>query len=186
MQYKSIELLEELSLITQENLNFGISLKSIPDEKLQFKIKDDSWSVLECLEHLNLYGNFYLPEIDKRIKASNLSFDDVFKSGFLGNKFANDMLPKENMKTMNTFKSKNPIHSNLNKEKVLNIFIKQQVQILDLLEIAKTKNLTKIKTSITLPLLKFRLGDTFRFVINHNIRHVAQAENILKIKIETK
>jgi hypothetical protein len=52
--------------------------------------------------------------------------------------------------------------------------------MLKLLETASTKNLTKIKTAITLPLLKFRLGDTFRFVIYHNERHIVQAQKVLK------
>jgi hypothetical protein len=81
---------------------------------------------------------------------------------------------------MNTFKSKNPIQSNLDKEKVILDFINQQKKFLDLLSIASEKNLTKIKTSLTLPLLKFRLGDTFRFVIYHNERHIVQAKNVLK------
>jgi hypothetical protein len=90
------------------------------------------------------------------------------------------MLPKSNMKTMNTFTSKNPINSKLEKETVLLGFINQQEEMLALLDTAKNKDLTKIKTSITLPLLKFRLGDTFRFVIYHNQRHIVQAQKVLK------
>jgi hypothetical protein len=90
------------------------------------------------------------------------------------------MLPKEHMKKMKTFKRKNPINSNLDKETVIKKFIYQQEQMLNLLALSKNKNLNKIKTSITLPLLKFKLGDTFRFVIYHNERHIVQAQNILK------
>jgi hypothetical protein len=117
----------------------------------------------------------------KRMNSSSLPKTNVFKSGYLGNKFALDMLPKDGMKTMNTFKSKNPIHSQLDKDKVLDTFIQQQKEFLELLEIAENKNLTKIKTSITLPLLKFRLGDTFRFVIYHNERHVVQAKKAISL-----
>ena len=83
---------------------------------------------------------------------------------------------------MNTFKSKNPIYSQLDKNQVIETFLQQQKQFLELLTIAKEKNLTKIKTSITLPILKFRLGDTFRFVIYHNERHVVQAKKTLPIQ----
>ena len=42
-------------------------------------------------------------------------------------------------------------------------------------------NLTKVKTSITISnWIKLRLGDTFRFVIHHNLRHVVQAKNLLE------
>ena len=92
-----------------------------------------------------------------------------------------DMLPNDEMKKMNTFKSKNPIYSKLNNEKVLLEFLDLQSELKVLLEKARTKNLTKIKTSITLPLLKFRLGDTLRFVIYHNERHIVQAKKIYRI-----
>ncbi|WP_370408300.1 hypothetical protein [Tenacibaculum dicentrarchi] len=123
---------------------------------------------------------FYNNEIRKRIEKSKYQKSTVFKSGYLGNKFALDMLPKEGMKTMNTFKSKNPIYSKLDKKVVLVRFITLQKELLNLLELANNIDLTKTKTAITLPILKFRLGDTFRFVINHNQRHIIQAKNIFK------
>ena len=181
MEFKTRELLQELSKKVQSHLDFAHSLQQLSEVQLNGKKNVKSWSALECLEHLNLYGNFYIPEIKKRMKASSIPASKTFQSGKWGNKFAQDMLPKEGMKTMNTFKSKNPIHSTLDASNVIETFANQQKEFLELLQIAKTKNLTKIKTSLTLPVLKFRLGDTFRFVINHNERHVVQAKKALKI-----
>jgi hypothetical protein len=181
MILKSEVLISELKTYTKRHIQFTKTLLNYSEQQLQYKQKKESWNILECLEHLNLYGNFYIPEIKKRISNSITRPSEFFKSGYLGNKFSLDMLPKENMKTMNTFKGKNPVNKKLNSEKVLQNFIEQQEQILNLLELAKGKNLTKIKTSITLPFLKFRLGDTFRFLIYHNERHIIQAENIIKI-----
>jgi hypothetical protein len=179
MVFNSDKLLTELKETVQNHLKFSKSLLEISERILQSKVNEKKWSVLECLEHLNLYGDFYIPEIKKRINESTSNYQTNFKSGFLGNKFALDMLPKDGMKTMNTFKSKNPITTQLAKEKVLLRFISQQEEMLLLLDNVRTKNLTKIKTSITLPLLKFRLGDTFRFVIYHNKRHIEQAKKVL-------
>ncbi len=93
-----------------------------------------------------------------------------------------DMLPKEKLNKMKTFKSKNPIYSTLNSQQVIDSFLAHQRKLLELLTIAKEKNLTKIKTAITLPLLQFRLGDTFRFTIYHNERHIVQAKKVLENK----
>ena len=180
MIINSDKLLTELTSLVKNQIAYSKTLLERSENELQFRMQEKSWSVLECIEHLNFYGDFYLPEITKRMKYSNSNSDINFKSGFLGNKFSMDMLPKEKMKTMNTFKSKNPLNSNLEKEKVLHKFINQQEEMLILLKMAKNKNLNKIKTSITLPLLKFKLGDTFRFVIYHIERHLKQAENVLK------
>lgn len=89
------------------------------------------------------------------------------------------MLPKDSLNKMKTFKSMNPIHSNLDK-KVLNEFIIQQKQMINLLNEAENVDLNKIKTSISISsLIKLRLGDTFRFVIYNNLRHIEQAKKIL-------
>ncbi|MBE7651838.1 DinB family protein [Tenacibaculum finnmarkense] len=178
--FNTKELLSELKQIVVSHIRYVESLKNNTTEELQYKKTTVSWSVLECLEHLNLYAEFYNNEIRKRIEKSKYQKSTVFKSGYLGNKFALDMLPKEGMKTMNTFKSKNPIYSKLDKKVVLERFIKLQKELLNLLELANNIDLTKTKTAITLPILKFRLGDTFRFVIYHNQRHIIQAKNIFK------
>ncbi len=79
---------------------------------------------------------------------------------------------------MKTLKAMNPIHSQLNKE-VVEEFIRQQKQLLELLEKAGNVDLQKIKTGISISkLIRLKLGDTFRFVIYHNERHVVQAQKI--------
>ena len=179
MIHNSKKVIADLVLMTTSHIKYAKQLLEISEEKLQIKHSEKSWSVLECLEHLNRYALFYNAEINKKMNASSLPFSETFKSSYLGQKFSMDMLPKENMKTMNTFKSKNPNSSALSKETVLLSFIQLQEELLSYLEIAKNKNLDKIKTKTTLPILKFKLGDTFRFVIHHNERHVVQAKNVL-------
>lgn len=179
MIYNSTTVICDLTLMTSAYINYGKQLLEISEENLQFKQSSKSWSVLECLEHINMYTAFYNKEINKNMRASSFPFSETFNSTYLGNKFANDMLPKEDMKTMNTFKRKNPNASKLDKDQVVPTFIKLQKEMLSYLEIAKSKNLNKIKTYTTLPILKFKLGDTFRFVIHHNERHVVQAKRVL-------
>ena len=165
--------------MTNSHINYANELLNIPDNKLQYKQSNRSWSVLECLEHLNRYAFFYNKEINKKMISSSLPFTETFKSSYLGNKFSMDMLPKKGMKAMKTFKSKNPNNSNLNKDKVIGSFINSQKELLSYLELSKKKNLNKIKTKTTLPIIKFKLGDTFRFVIHHNERHIYQAKKVL-------
>ena len=179
MIYNSKDIISGLIAMTKDHVNYAKELLKISEDKLQSKQSSKSWSVLECLEHLNMYASFYNREISEKMIASSLPFSETFKSTYLGNKFANDMLPKEGIKTMNTFKSKNPNQSTLDKETVLLTFIKLQETLLQLLETAKHKNLDKVKTRTTLPIIKFKLGDTFRFVIHHNERHIVQAKKVL-------
>lgn len=171
-------LLADLIERTRQHLNTAEHYKTLSDEQLNWRPAPQKWSVLECLEHLNLYGNYYLPELDRRISKSKYTADQHFKSGMLGNYFAQSMLPKEKLNKMNTFKDKNPLGSNLDKCTV-NRFIEQQKKMLVLLERARKVSLNRTKTSISIPLpVRLKLGDTFRFVIYHNQRHIAQANKV--------
>ncbi|MFN8284011.1 MAG: DinB family protein [Chitinophagales bacterium] len=179
MKTNSEQLLQNLIEQTRAHLNYVITLQDLSEDKLNQRINNDSWSILECIEHLNLYGNYYLPEIEKQLIASINKPAAMFKSGWLGNYFAESMLPKENLNKMKTFKSMNPIHSKLNKQ-TLEIFIQQQQKMLHLLSLAHEKNLNSIRIPISInKWIRIKLGDTFRFVIYHNERHIQQAQRVL-------
>ncbi|WP_312389129.1 DinB family protein [Chryseobacterium sp.] len=180
MKISSSELLENLKNITLDNIAFVENRLTRSDADLNFRISDESWSILECIEHLNRYGDFYIPEIESRIVSSKKTSSFSFTSGILGNYFAKSMYPKVKMNKMKTFKSMNPIHSQLNKD-VLTEFLEQQNKLLILLEKAKNVDLNKTKTNISISkLIKLRLGDTFRFVIYHNLRHIEQVKTVLE------
>jgi hypothetical protein len=173
-------LIQDLVKLTQENRREALAFKDLSDEVLNFKQDAETWSVLECIEHLNRYGDFYIPEISKRLNKSKYPKSTNFKTGWLGNYFAKSMLPKEKLNKIKTFGSMNPNNSTLDRG-VLDKFIRQQDALIDLLEQAKITNLTKIKTAISISKwIKLRLGDTFRVVINHNLRHIVQAKRCVE------
>lgn len=178
---RSAVLIEELTQMTQQHLAAVEMLLNRDESDLNLKAEEESWSVLECLEHLNRYGNFYLPEIAKRMADGNTKDVESFKTGWLGDYFAKSMLPKEKLNKMKTFKSMNPLGSNLNKS-VVSTFKSQLEEMLQLLETAKGIDLTRTKTAITISSwIKLRLGDTFRVVIYHNERHMQQVERVLNV-----
>lgn len=179
-------LMQELLELTRDNLNTAENFKAISLDELNYKPEPQSWSVLECIEHLNRYGDFYIPEITKKIASSKFKNTNSFKSNWLGRYFVKSVSYASEIKKMKTFKSMNPIGSNLNIN-TLDKFIKQQHQFLDLLNKAKNVNLDKTKTAISISKwIPLKLGDTFRVVIYHNERHIMQARNILKRRSNAK
>lgn len=181
MYTSSKELLESLIELTRSNLSTAQAFKQESPDLLNYKQSDKSWSVLECIEHLNLYGNFYIPEITERIKHAKSTNSEHFKSNWLGKCFSKSVSYKENLNKMKTFKSMNPLGSNLD-VKTLDTFIQQQQQIIELLDVSRTVDLDKTKTAISISkLVKIKLGDTFRVLIYHNERHIEQAKRTLKM-----
>lgn len=191
MRIRSRELIEQLTAETKLLAEYAGQLKSFSPDQLNYRESDDSWSVLECLQHLNLYGRFYLPEITRRMDTAlsrrKSRRGDVssgyFKSGVLGNYFANSMLPKAKLNKMKTFQEMNPIHSELDLS-VIDEFLDQQTEMQHLLNRALNVDLTRTKVSISLSRwIKLRLGDTFRFVIYHNMRHMEQVRRIMSCQL---
>lgn len=176
---QSQDLLQLLIEQTKQTINEVERLKEFNLKTLTWKQKSDSWNILECLEHLNLYGNFYLPQIEDKIKRSNTSNDYEFKSGLLGNYFAKSMLPKDKLNKMKTFKDKNPLNAKLDKN-VIDNFIEQQIKTLELLSLSGNVSLNKVKIQTSISwLIQLKLGDTFLFLNNHIKRHLIQIENII-------
>ena len=68
------ELINDLRQRTEWNLNASRNFLSLTDEQLNRREVADRWSVLECLEHLIRYSNFYIPEIGKTIADAPKSF----------------------------------------------------------------------------------------------------------------
>lgn len=186
MKIQKNQFINQLIQLTEENKNAGMAFLALTDQQLNWKSNPESWSIFECLEHLNRYGEYYLPEIKRVISQAKPSNESIFKSGVLGSYFSKSMLPKENLNTMITFKAMNPLDSSLDR-RVLEKFIQQQDELISLLKQAKNIHLKKNKTAISITkLIRFRLGDTFHFVINHIIRHIKQAERIMsQMKNET-
>jgi hypothetical protein len=178
MQIERNQLIDELISITDKCSVTVKQFKHLSADQLNFKRRAEEWSIVECIEHLNLYGDFYLPEIEKQILARESNPEaTVFKSGTIGNYFANLMQVKNGkIKKMQSPKDKNPIGSTLSPT-TLDRFLKQQEKLRSLLLQAKNIDLTKTKTSISLTnLIRLRLGDTFRFFVYHIERHVVQAK----------
>ena len=169
----------DLIEITRINLNQIEKLNLLTTDKLNFKENAEKWSILECIAHLNIYGDFYLPEIENSIKHSE-SYKAPFKPGVIGNYFVKLIQPKEDLNKMKTLKKFDPIGSDLDRN-ILIVFKNQQIRMLDLLSKALTVNLTKSKTEISIiKMIKMRLGDTLRFVVYHNQRHINQANRVSK------
>ena len=132
----SNNLLQDLIELTHENLNIVKNLKKHSTDNLNWKENSENWSVLECIEHLNKYGDFYIPEITNKIHTSKHKSFEIFKSNWLGKYFSKSVSYNKDLNKMKTFKSMNPLNSRLNIQ-TLEKFINQQHQIIELLNKSK-------------------------------------------------
>jgi hypothetical protein len=169
-------LLDQLEARIELHLKTVISsFQNLHEAELLKPAANGGWSVAQCLEHLNSYGRYYLPAIQKGILASTDTTAPMFKSSWLGAYFTRLMEPGAKSKAMKSPKEYNP-QPDLDASKVIAEFIEQQELLLTLVRSAATKDIGKIRIAISIARwIKLKLGDVFGFVVAHNERHIQQA-----------
>jgi uncharacterized damage-inducible protein DinB len=181
--FKSDVLIQELCTVVERSIIVCQQLKSRTEATLKRKPGNDKWNVLEVLYHLNSYNDYYLKEIKEAMTANahRLSTGQ-FKSGVIGNYFANAMMPGADGGVKNVMKApKNHVPGPANGETVeIDRFLNGQKDLFQLLKAAQKLDLTKITVPISISrFIRIRLGDTFRFLIAHQQRHFAQISRAL-------
>lgn len=150
-----------------------VALKSLSPERLNYKRSPESWSALECFEHLNRYNQYYLPEICKALSVAAPASQEV---GFtwLG-KLSIKSISPENVKKAKTFARMNPGGSALPAE-VSEQFISSVGQLRQLIEGFKKADVNaKVVRVEFARFMKMRAGESLVFVIRHIQRHLLQA-----------
>ncbi len=183
----SKSLLDSLHRQTEQFLEKAITVwQMLPEDVLLQPPVTGQWSVAQCLEHLNIYGRFYLPAIEKTIQEGQVkdcSAVSTYRPGWLGAYFTNLMRPGAGGQLKSKMKAPQnawPV-SQPDARAMLAEFIDQQEKMLKLLDAARSVNLERLRVPISLSRwIRLQLGDTFSFVIAHIERHVLQAERALQ------
>jgi uncharacterized damage-inducible protein DinB len=182
-KFKSEDLLNDLITDVRRIKESAGFFQSADHTKLAYSPDKSKWSVVQILEHLNAYNRYYLPRMERELSVTTHGNSAWFEPGFWGEKFTKMMKPtnvyqiKNKMKAMKAYTFTN----NLNIDTVLAEFIGHQDKLIQLLELAKSRDLNKIRIATTLTnLVKLKIGDMFRFLIAHEQRHMIQARNMLK------
>ena len=180
-RYICVEMLDSLQNDVRQVILEANYLKSIDPAILLQEPAPGKWSVIQVLEHLNSYGRYYLLAIERSMNK-NTETVEYFKPGWIGDYFTKLMKPGENGQISNKMKSPKDHRPTKYPDAfpVLNTFLEQQQYLLDMLELAKSKNIGAIRTPISISrFIKLKLGDTFRFFIAHEQRHFVQINNAL-------
>lgn len=177
---KSNELLNGLNTVVADMIiTTKVRFLSLPPHVLNNKANAETWSILECFEHLNRYLRYYNPATAKRLVAGNGEFNVEVKSTWLGRKSIAAMHPS-NQKKQKTLKHMNPLNSSLDAS-VINEFLTHQNDLLLLIAKAGRVDVNKVRIPIEFfKLATLTLAEALQFVIVHQQRHFLQLEALLK------
>jgi len=182
---KSSDLLDKMAYLSKKSLDEAVAeFKDLSEEQLYWNPDRNSWSIGQCLAHLNAFHRFYVPVFEERIKNTRFQEpDELFQSSPLGNStYMKVRLGKlKNVKRkLKSPKDYNPlINTNLKTENVVEDFEKYQSHLIDIIEKARAINIRKTKMSFSKrPIVRLRIGDAFQYIVYHCERHIEQAKRI--------
>lgn len=180
-----LDLLDDLIRITQENIDsVAKATKKLSENQLTWRPNPGVWSIQEILGHLNSYSEYYHPVFLSKMESTRFNnTKETFISSPLGRSAWKSMKlgKQKNIKRkFNAPKNYNPsIHPELLKGNEVESFLKDQEDLKEIIEKAKTVNLKKVKVPISISkIVRLRLGDALKFVIYHNERHVEQLKKL--------
>lgn len=171
-------LLSALEQDVQKTIQQAAHFDALPDHLLHYRPQPAAWSIAQVLAHLNSYNRYYLTHIARAMQQSTYPAATAFRSGFFGNYFTNMMQAPPagatNFKKYKAPKDHTPPQQQ-NSCEVLTEFREGQERLVTLLRLAASHHLSKVKVPVSISkMIKLRLGDTFRFLIAHQLRHFAQ------------
>jgi hypothetical protein len=184
---KVSELIEKLTTLVEYGADdVSNQMTTLSAEQLNFQPNERTWSVAQCLAHLNAYYRYYIPVF--RGKISNTRFHEPtshFTSSPLGVAvYRSVKLGKvKNVKRkLKSVKDYNPlINKSLSTENVIEEYLDHVNDFKLVLKEGAAINLRKTKCPLSLrPVVKLNLGDSLIFIAYHNERHIEQMKRLMK------
>jgi hypothetical protein len=147
-------------------------------EQLNHKTAATSWSILECLEHLNRYAAYYNVALQKGIdKEKGSKKPETYKLTWFG-KMSIDLISPSNTKKQKTIKRMNPTNSALSVQTIQE-FLKHQQELIGLTAAAQQINFNKKRVAVEFfKLLRLNIFETLIFMVEHEKRHLQQAMRV--------
>jgi hypothetical protein len=185
--------MHKLETARQLQSRIGLILDTVTREfrplsvaQFRYKPAPDRWSIVECLQHLNLAERFYIRNIQHKVDRLGLvqtnPADQTLVAGWVGKAMLYMVDPQVKMKLPAPGMLRPRRASELDPEDVMKQFVELQTLLLDLLNKAVYLDWNQ-ETLSTLfgNWLTIRLGDAMLMLVAHTERHLNQA---MRVKAE--
>ncbi len=154
----------------------------LTDEQFNWKPAAKRWSVGECLYHVNVISEGYLPVLCDAVKSADRGASEPFRYGWLGRKFIAAVTPgTKPVSTAGSMKPPRaePSRSFLDRSETLRTFDESMTEFAALVRVAEGVDLARVKVrSPFLWLLRLPVGAFLEALGLHALRHLDQARRV--------
>lgn len=152
----------------------------LTDEQLRWKPAPNQWSIVECLQHLNLAERYYIRNMQHKVDQLGLlqtnPTDQTLSSDWIGKAMLFAVDPQVKIKLPAPGIIRPRTAGELVPADVMSQFLDLQTLLHSLLNKAVYLDWNKEKMMTLFGnWLKIRLGDAFRMLVAHTERHLKQA-----------
>ncbi|MVM30525.1 DUF664 domain-containing protein [Spirosoma sp. HMF4905] len=159
---------------------------TLTDAQLRWKPAPERWSIIECLQHLNLAERFYIRNIQHKVDKLGLiqmsPTDQVLESDWVGKAIRYAVDPQVKIKLPAPGMIRPRPAAELVPADVMGQFLELQTLLHSLLDKAVYLDWNQEKVMTLFGnWLKIRLGDAFLMLVAHTERHMKQA---MRVKAE--
>src|SRR5215472_3981665 len=153
-------------------------LAGLAKEQLNWQSAPGSWSVGQCLEHLCIMNEVYLPPISAALKEKHDSPVEQITPGWFGAWFIRNFA--EPMSGSRRVRAPAKIRPGSHVEvSVLDRFLSGNQSCRDIIARACSKNVNRIRFwNPFIPGLRFTVGTGLEIIVRHQRRHLLQAQRV--------
>jgi hypothetical protein len=177
-------LIKDLQSIVRDQSRRMDQWMELPIGRLEQRPGPQAWSALEIAEHLNILSGHYVRRLRKAYAGDGVFFKDEFLPGRWGEKLTTSMRPLPDgtvpgpMRTLWLFEPKAARAKGIESLQDFRALLEEEATLLDE---ALSRGVEGPRITSTLgPILRFKIGDAFRFTIAHQQRHFLQIERALQ------
>ncbi len=170
-----------LRLISELNAadNRAIALaKPLTPQQLNWRLRQDEWSVGQCLEHLYVTNEVYLGPMSTSLKGHQPAVVQEITPGWFGRWFIRNYIePSSKMKRVRAPRKIRP--GTQIEPSVLDRFLISNHTARQLVHRAMNQDVNRIRfRNPFIPVIRFTVGTGFEILSKHQQRHLLQAERI--------
>jgi hypothetical protein len=171
----STQLIAELEIIDQQtkNLTAGLTV-----EQLNWQPAPGVWSIGQCLEHLCLGNEAYLPAMSAALNGKAGSPVQEITPGWFARWFIRSFI-EPSAGTKRASAPKKIVPGNRVALSIVERFLRGNQDARQLIRQAEAYNVNRIRfVNPFLPLLRFTVGTGLKITCGHERRHLLQAERV--------
>ena len=171
------EILRELD---DSDRRAGLLIAGLDDERFNWRPDERSWSIAQCLDHLNVTNRIYLDPMRsalERARPAGKTRRGAIRPSFLGRWFVTNLEPPPRVRVIAPRKVVPAARKGL--DEVMRERQRIQPEMKDFLREASEYDLNGIRfVNPFFSLLRFSLGTGFQVIAAHERRHLWQAERV--------